>query len=295
MWPLPSIRQAVVSSWFELIFQRGALTSRCAVTSREIPLSFGSNGGTLRQVRQPHTTSVMMAGKTSSSLKYLGQEEAQNIDLELFNEYQFSVDQLMELAGFACAVAIFKTYTPQKGKNVLLCCGPGNNGGDGLVCARHLKLFGFDPVIFYPKRPNKPLFDNLTKQAERMTIDFIEDLPDSKDIDHQFSLVVDALFGFSFVGPPRPQFAIILDKLKSASVPICSIDVPSGWHVENGDPEGLEPDSLISLTAPKKCAKFFQGSHHWLAGRFVPPSLESKYNLELPSYPGTEPCVLLPA
>lgn len=45
--------------------------------------------------------------------RYLGQEEAQNIDLELFNEYQFSVDQLMELAGFSCAVAISKSYQPQ--------------------------------------------------------------------------------------------------------------------------------------------------------------------------------------
>nr|XP_022310817.1 NAD(P)H-hydrate epimerase-like [Crassostrea virginica] len=41
-------------------------------------------------------------------LKYLGQEEAQKIDEELFTEYAFSVDQLMELAGYSCAVAIAK-------------------------------------------------------------------------------------------------------------------------------------------------------------------------------------------
>jgi len=73
------------------------------------------------------------------------QEEAQAVDEELFNEYQFSVDQLMELAGLSCATAIAKAYPPSSMSRsppaVLVICGPGNNGGDGLVCARHLRLF----------------------------------------------------------------------------------------------------------------------------------------------------------
>jgi len=225
--------------------------------------------------------------------RYLGQKEAQNIDLELFDEYQFSVDQLMELAGFSCAVAISKSYQPQDDKKILICCGPGNNGGDGLVAARHLKLFGFQPDIFYPKRTQKTLYQNLTTQCQRMEITVLDALPEGSNLNSKYSLIVDALFGFSFVGPPRPQFAIILDTLKAAEVPIFSIDVPSGWDVENGDPEGLKPDGLISLTAPKKCAKLFEGRFHWLGGRFVPPDLEAKYKLDLPAYPGTEPCVLL--
>ena len=76
-------------------------------------------------------------------MKFLTQEEAQKIDQELFNEFAFSVDQLMELAGFSVAVALTKAYPFALGKprNVLVCCGPGNNGGDGLVAARHLKMF----------------------------------------------------------------------------------------------------------------------------------------------------------
>ena len=73
------------------------------------------------------------------------QSEAAAIDEELFTEYAFSVDQLMELAGHACAVAIARLYPRESvDKNdgaLLVCCGPGNNGGDGLVCARHLKHF----------------------------------------------------------------------------------------------------------------------------------------------------------
>ena len=63
--------------------------------------------------------------------------------------------------------------------------------------------------------------------------------------------------------------------------------------MEDGNPNGLQPDFLISLTAPKKCAKHFKGRYHYLGGRFVPSQLVKKYNLDLPEYPGTDPCVKL--
>ena len=66
-----------------------------------------------------------------------------------------------------------------------------------------------------------------------------------------------------------------------------------GWDVEKETPEGLKPDVLISLTAPKLCARYFTGRHHWLGGRFVPPAMMVKYNFSLPKYEGTEQVVLL--
>lgn len=65
----------------------------------------------------------------------------------------------------------------------------------------------------------------------------------------------------------------------------------AGWDVEKGRADGLRPDMLISLTAPKKAAVHFSGRYHFLGGRFVPPALQEKYGLNLPPYPGTE-CVL---
>lgn len=59
------------------------------------------------------------------------------------------------------------------------------------------------------------------------------------------------------------------------------------------DENSLKPKALISLTAPKACAKFFTGEHHILGGRFVPEALAQKYQLNLPAYPGTSPFVKL--
>ncbi|EDO46631.1 predicted protein [Nematostella vectensis] len=227
-------------------------------------------------------------------MRYLNQSEAQNIDQELFNEYAFSVDQLMELAGLSVAVAISKAYPRTgDGERLLVCSGPGNNGGDGLVAARHLKMFGYQPEIYYPKRPNRTLMNNLVTQCEKMEISFLTDLPSAQEMNFKYRLVVDAIFGFSFKGEVRAPFDDVLKTLKNVKIPLCAVDVPSGWDVEKGNPEGIQPEFLISLTAPKLCANHFKGRFHYLGGRFVPDLLLKKYELELPDFPGTDPCVLL--
>lgn len=67
---------------------------------------------------------------------YLNQQDAKALDVDLLSS--FSLDQLMELAGLSVATAIsLEVETPCY---VLLLIGPGNNGGDGLVAARHLKV-----------------------------------------------------------------------------------------------------------------------------------------------------------
>lgn len=153
-------------------------------------------------------------------MKYLNQEEATNIDLELFNEYKYSVDQLMELAGLSCAHAVAKCY-PQRNneKPILILAGPGNNGGDGLVCARHLAVLGFRCTIYYPKRTDKELYRNLVNQCNSFgdSIRFVDACPSS---DSDYSLIIDALFGFSFRPPVRESFLPIMRTLELSTVPI---------------------------------------------------------------------------
>ena len=155
-----------------------------------------------------------------------------------------------------------------------------------------------------------------------------------------YDVILDAIFGFSFHPPVRPPFDAVLPLLASSGLPIVSVDIPSGWDVEKGPVElttkvgdadekklgevaaadgekpfkWLEPDVLISLTAPKEGVRPFTG-RHFLGGRFIPwfvhapvfptstaipqidlfcREMQNKYELNLPNYPGSEQIVELP-
>lgn len=219
----------------------------------------------------------------------LGQKAAIQLDLDLMVSPGFSIDQLMELAGISIASAIHDAYP--EAKKVLAIAGPGNNGGDAFVAVRHLKHFGYEPTIVYPKENKKQLYQNLQAQIRNLNIDIIPELP--KNFDTSFDLILDGVFGFSFNSSNgiRAPFDSIVKELVSAKTPMVSIDIPSGWHVEKG-PEGLqqflEPETLISLSVPKIGTRYFKGKHHYLGGRFVPPHIIEKYSLsKLPAYQGS--------
>ncbi|KAK8791788.1 hypothetical protein WA158_005165 [Blastocystis sp. Blastoise] len=238
-----------------------------------------------------------MASKIS--MKYLSQSLAIALDKELMSVPGFSIDQLMELAGLSVASAIEHCYDSNTYKNVLVICGPGNNGGDGLVAARHLKHFGYNPQILYPKQKKgnqEQLFNNLVYQLNSLHVPFITEIPSMDCIRSQFQLIVDGIFGFSFSGIPRSPFDEIISTINESSIPIVSIDVPSGWDVDQGPLSNKcvqSPDMLISLTCPKPCSQFFKGSFHALGGRFVPSDLMKKYDLVLPKYFGSSQYVML--
>jgi len=225
-------------------------------------------------------------------MRYLTARLAQQIDDELMSSAAgaFSLDQLMELAGLACAEAVATVYRKDVYPRVLVCCGPGNQGGDGLVAARHLGMFGYNPTVYMPKPGSKDIYKRLQKQCENMNIHII---PPSDEVDglrnalQHTDVILDAIFGFSFKPPIRTPFDTIIPTLNDSRLPILSVDIPSGWDVEKGNTlgVGLHPSVLISLTAPKQGVVDFMG-RHFLGGRFVPKSLDEKFELHLPRYSG---------
>ena len=82
--------------------------------------------------------------------------------------------------------------------------GPGNNGGDGLVAARHLTHFGYSVDVFYPKRPARPIFTGLTTQLEALELRFLsaEEFMGTA-LEGAYDIILDGIFGFSFRGSTK--------------------------------------------------------------------------------------------
>lgn len=201
----------------------------------------------------------------------------------------FSIDQLMELAGLSVSQALFRLHPLSSGPRILVACGPGNNGGDGLVAARHLFHYGYKPTVYYPKQSKNELYQRLRKQLEDLKVPFTEDFGSAiNETDH----IIDAIFGFSFKGEVREPFPSVIEALATTKVPVLAVDAPSSWDIEEGPREegpgkGFMPPALISLTAPKPLVKWFKG-RHFVGGRFLGPEVAKKYDLDLPKYEGLD-------
>ena len=229
------------------------------VTTSVVSLAFPGLLNFCRLSSRSHMASAMASTSNSCSsnnqVSFINSTLAKAIDVQLMDPQNggFSIDQLMELAGLSVATAAHDMLQTEllgdkqgarQSASVLVLCGPGNNGGDGLVAARHLLHFGHRPTILYPKKSAGALFDGLVRQCQNLDIPII--MGEEADVaklslgagssgsgsEQEFDLIIDGLFGFSFSGTPREPFLSLLRALGDVLVPILSIDIPSGWAVD---------------------------------------------------------------
>jgi len=229
------------------------------------------------------------------SLRTLGPKAAAALDEELMSSGAFSIDQLMELAGLSVSQAMYTLSPPSKTPNILVACGPGNNGGDGLVAARHLHHFGYKPSVYFPKQSKNELYERLRIQLEQLKVPFMDDFQTAVG---KSDYIIDAIFGFSFSGEVRQPFPVVIKALAESKVPVLAVDAPSSWNIEDGPPsdgpgKGYQPEALISLTAPKPLVKWFKG-RHFVGGRFVGKEIAEKYGFDVPPFKGSEQVVEVP-
>ncbi|KII61007.1 NAD(P)H-hydrate epimerase [Thelohanellus kitauei] len=227
-------------------------------------------------------------------MRFLKQREALAIDKDLVEKYKFTIPQLMELAGLSASHAVYDRYKPKEFSKVLVCTGPGHNGGDGFVVARNLKLMGYEVSIFCPKEGQAEYLKNLYAQMPFFEIKVFSEISvfEDKLKENSYNLIIDAIFGFSFKPPLRPPFDTVVSLLSASKCPICSIDVPTGWLVDVKKNESeldhsicIQPETIVCLTGPKVCIESCVGRTVYLGGRFVPPEMVKEYGMDYPPYP----------
>jgi len=77
-------------------------------------------------------------------------------------------------------------------------------------------------------------------QCKLFDIAFLDEMPSVDEIEQRYSLVLDAVFGFSFSGRVRAPYDTILERMaRLRRSKVISVDIPSGWDVEKGDINGL--------------------------------------------------------
>jgi NAD(P)H-hydrate epimerase len=195
----------------------------------------------------------------------LSREQVRGLDRRASEGFGVPGIVLMENAGRGCAELLMR-LNPAKKATVIL-CGPGNNGGDGFVIARHLDNHGWPVDVLTVAKcgdPNKPAdadvnFDILFTAG----IPFTQFHPDhftSQQADHiakrlnRDGWIVDALFGTGLTRVLGPPYAELVDLVNTSGSPVLAVDLPSGLDCDTGEPLGptIRATHTATFVAPKK-------------------------------------------
>ena len=155
-----------------------------------------------------------------------------------------SVIELMERAGLGVAKEIQRRWMAGA---VIVLCGPGNNGGDGFVVARHLLAAGWSVRVAL-LGPRDNLSGAARHHAELWPGEVQQLVPDVLD---GAGLVVDAIFGAGLSRPLAGAAAETLSATASRGLPIVAIDVPSGLMGDTGEVLGAVP-AVLTVTFFRK-------------------------------------------
>ena len=148
---------------------------------------------------------------------------------------------LMEAAGRAVAVTVMQFYARH---DVVVLCGPGNNGGDGFVAARHLQEAGW-PVRLVLIGDRTALKGDAARAADAWK-GKVETWSDGLLAGRP--LVVDALFGAGLSRPIEGQAAVAIDRINAGDPPVIAVDVPSGLHGDTGEVMGRALRAVRTVT-----------------------------------------------
>jgi hydroxyethylthiazole kinase-like uncharacterized protein yjeF len=220
-------------------------------------------------------------------MKIVSVEQMRELEARAERELGMSSRLLMENAGRSAA-ELFRQWAGEMAeKNVVLLIGPGNNGGDGLVMAQHLKTWGARVTLYLWK-------------SERMVLGGQGglSLPVREDLKHlQVALAsadyaLDALLGTGRSRPLAPTMRTALalvreERERRRSLRVVAVDLPTGLNADTGevDEGAIAADLTITLANPKLGMFFFPGAglvgDLQVGGIGLPPGMDDQIPLEM--------------
>ena len=143
-------------------------------------------------------------------------------------------------AAWRCALA----HWPQA-KRIVVVCGPGNNGGDGYVLARHAHMSGCEVQVL--RLPEHVAATSLTRRACNQYVGSGGCIVESRAALRDADLVVDALFGIGLSRAPDTATSASIEAINAQSVPVFALDVPSGVDARMGHVPGIAINATRTL------------------------------------------------
>lgn len=187
------------------------------------------------------------SGSSDEGMKRMHAVTAQQMrELDRFAIEELAIPSLalMENAGREAA-RVMETVFRREAGPILILVGKGNNGGDGLVAARHLTEAGYQVQIVYAETPDRLQGDAAMQRdiVRKLGIPFIvfdqagsvEDSNRNTQINwQQYAGIVDALLGTGAKGEPREPYRSLIQQANDSGLPIVALDIPSGIDADTG-------------------------------------------------------------
>jgi NAD(P)H-hydrate epimerase len=189
----------------------------------------------------------------------LSREQARAFDRRAIEEIGIPSLVLMENAGRGAAAVLFAQGV--RGR-VVICCGKGNNGGDGLVMARHLLNWRAEVCVLLFARPEELTADAAVHWRIVQHLPIPTQIWPGPDLDEarltaelgRAEWVVDALFGTGLTGPVRGPCDRVIACINASAAKVLAVDIPSGLDADTGAPQGatIRAGHTVTFVAPKQ-------------------------------------------
>ncbi len=221
------------------------------------------------------------------------------VDRIMIEEYGVQLIQMMENAGRNLAEQARRMLGGQVvNKAITVLCGAGNNGGGGMVAARHLDNWGAHVQALLASDTNKLKKVPAHQWRSLQTIGIVTDhVPDLARAD----LILDALIGYGLTGDPRDPAATWIERINAAGRPVLALDTPSGLNLQTGTPGTpcVQATATLTLALPKAGLLTSQArtvvGDLYLADISVPPQLYRRFGLDVGPVFATDAIVPLAA